>query len=141
MSCASEIRPTIRTVAAVIRDAAGRVLLVRKRGSTIFIQPGGKPEPGEAPLATLARELAEELRVRPMPETIALLGEFEDDAVHEAGLRVRATVYACAIDREPVAGVEIEELAWVDPANPGPIPIAPLSRRWILPAVAARDAR
>ncbi|KAB2897185.1 MAG: NUDIX domain-containing protein, partial [Dokdonella sp.] len=50
----------IRTVAAVIADDAGRVLLVRKRGSRIFIQPGGKPVAGEDALATLARELAEE---------------------------------------------------------------------------------
>ncbi len=141
MPRAPAVRSPIRTVAAVIRDAAGRVLLVRKRGSTIFIQPGGKPEPGEAPLDTLARELAEEIGVRPVPGTIVPLGEFEDEAVHEAGLRVRATVYACAIDREPVAGAEIEELAWVDPTNPGPISIAPLSRRRILPAVAARDVR
>ena len=40
---------TIHTVAAVIRDAQGRVLLVRKRGTPTFIQPGGKREPGEAP--------------------------------------------------------------------------------------------
>jgi 8-oxo-dGTP pyrophosphatase MutT (NUDIX family) len=139
MPSVPDARPPIRTVAALIRDAAGRVLLVRKRGSTIFIQPGGKPEPGEAPLATLARELVEELGARPVPGTIRPLGEFEDEAVHETGLRVRATVYACAIDREPVAGAEIEELAWVDPSHPGPMSIAPLSRRRILPAVAARD--
>ena len=42
-------------------DGQGRVLLVRKHGSSTFIQPGGKREPGEDALATLARELQEEL--------------------------------------------------------------------------------
>lgn len=129
----------IRTVAAVIRDPAGRVLLVRKRGSPIFIQPGGKPESGEGPLATLARELDEELGVAPVDGSIRLLGEFEDDAVHEPGLRVRATVFLCAIDRAPRACAEIEALAWVDPRAPSGLTIAPLSARRILPAVAALD--
>jgi 8-oxo-dGTP diphosphatase len=38
-------------VAAVALDAAGRTLLVRKSGTAAFMQPGGKPDPGEAPLA------------------------------------------------------------------------------------------
>ena len=55
---------TIRTVAAGIVDGQGRVLLVRKHGSSTFIQPGGKREPGEDALATLARELDEELGIQ-----------------------------------------------------------------------------
>lgn len=131
--------PLIRTVAAVIRDAAGRVLLVRKRGSTIFIQPGGKPEPGEVPLATLGRELDEELGVAPIDGSVRLLGEFEDEAGHEPGVRVRATVFVCAINGAPTPRAEIEELAWVDPRAPVGLAIAPLSARRILPAVAALD--
>lgn len=38
---------TIRISAAIIRDEAGRFLLVRKRGSEIFFQPGGKIDDGE----------------------------------------------------------------------------------------------
>ncbi|HLS83760.1 MAG TPA: NUDIX domain-containing protein [Arenimonas sp.] len=128
----------IRTVAAVIRDAAGRVLLVRKRGTPTFIQPGGKREPGEDANATLARELAEEIGVglRGRPQR---LGEFEDVAVNEPGRRVRAEVFVVAIEGEPSPQAEIEELAWVDPAAPGARLIAPLSRGQILPAVAALD--
>ena len=42
------MREPIRIVAALIRDEAGRVLLVRKRGTETFMQPGGKRDPGEA---------------------------------------------------------------------------------------------
>ena len=127
----------VRIVAAVIRDAAGRVLLVRKRGSGTFIQPGGKREPGEAALDTLARELHEELGVRLKPESAQALGEFSDDAVHEIGRRVEAQVFICSVDGEPVPQAEIETLAWVDPsALPEDLVIAPLSRNHILPRVA-----
>jgi 8-oxo-dGTP pyrophosphatase MutT (NUDIX family) len=48
-------------VAALIRDEAGRVLLVRKRGTVAFMQPGGKVDAGESDMAALAREIVEEL--------------------------------------------------------------------------------
>lgn len=51
----------INIVTAVIRDDAGRMLVVRKRGTAIFMKPGGKRDGGEDDLTTLARELREEL--------------------------------------------------------------------------------
>src|SRR4030095_347489 len=49
------MREAIRIVAALIRDEAGRVLLVRKRGTAAFMQPGGKRDPGEDDVAAPAR--------------------------------------------------------------------------------------
>lgn len=123
----------ILTVAAVVRDDAGRVLLVRKQGSDTFIQPGGKREPGEDALATLARELEEELGVAMEAGSARRLGEFEDAAVHEAGHRVRAEVFEVAIHGRPAPRAEIAELRWVDPAATDGTRIAPLSARHILP--------
>lgn len=126
----------IRTVAAVIANAQGEVLLVRKRGSAFFIQPGGKLEGGEAPLQALARELDEELGVRLDTGRAHYLGEFEADAVNEPGRRVRAQAWRCEVLGKPAARAEIEQLAWLDPRQL-PKGIAPLSARHILPAYLA----
>lgn len=133
----ADANPPIRTVAAVIEDADGRVLLVRKRGSEILIQPGGKPEPGEAPRETLVRELAEELGVRLLPESMVFLGQFEDVAVHEPGRWVRSQAYVVQVHGTPSACAEIAELVWVDPANLWNHRVAPLSATKILPAFVA----
>ncbi len=73
----------ISVVAALIRDERGRVLLVRKRGTAAFMQPGGKRYPGESNIAALARELVEvelgcrvtESSARPTPRIPTRLGE------------------------------------------------------------------
>lgn len=128
----------IETVAAVIADGKGRVLLVRKRGSDTFIQPGGKREPGEDSLTTLARELREEIGVGFDPAAAARLGEFTEHAVHERGKRVQAEVFLVSVDGAPRAAAEIEELVWIDPRDSGDVNVAPLSRRHILPAFVER---
>lgn len=124
----------IRIVAAVIRDAQGRSLLVRKRGAAVFQQPGGKRDPGDADdLATLARELREELGCVPVTGSARLLCRCSAPAANEPGHVVEAVVYAVAIEGEPAAQAEIAELRWVDPAALGEVPIAVLSREHIMP--------
>jgi len=114
----------IDIVTAVIRDEAGRLLVVRKRGTAIFMKPGGKREPGEDDLAALARELTEELGCRLL--SASLLGAFEAPAANEPGFTVRATTYLARVEGPIAPGGEIAELAWIDPARPGPEPLAPL---------------
>ncbi|UDY23175.1 NUDIX hydrolase [Nocardioides sp. Kera G14] len=104
------------TVAAVVfRDGAGRLLSVRKRGTSRFMLPGGKLEPGEAPVDTAVREIAEELGLRLYADRLVVLGEFESDAANEPGHLLRSTVFTwpdvIAHDAPQVAA-EIEELRW-----------------------------
>lgn len=127
---------TIDIVAAVVFDAGGRVLVVRKHGSDTFIQPGGKPGPGEAPLVALARELQEELGVILEPSSARALGRFEAWAVHEAGHRVRAHAFRVAVTGTPRPQAEIAELAWVPLHPPHGRRLAALSADHILPAAA-----
>lgn len=124
----------IHVSAAVIVDAEGRLLLVRKTGTTAFMQPGGKPEPGESGAETLSRELEEELGIRLAPADLRGLGTFTAAAANEPGFLVVAEVFAADIgDQQPSVRAEIEELRWVTRAEADAIEIAPLARENFLP--------
>ncbi|CAI9394231.1 Isopentenyl-diphosphate Delta-isomerase [Microbacterium sp. T2.11-28] len=124
----------IHVSAAVIVDAEGRLLLVRKAGTTAFMQPGGKPEPGESAAETLSRELEEELGIRLSPDDLDGLGTFTAAAANEPGFLVVADVFVADIgDQQPAVRAEIEELRWVSRAEADAIEIAPLARENFLP--------
>ena len=127
----------IRIVAAVIRDEAGRVLMVRKRGAVVLQQPGGKRDADDRDdLHTLARELHEELGCTMLREDARWLGRFSAPAANEPGHVVEAEVYGVRVEGHIEARAEIEELRWVDPAAPRDLLIARLSREQILPLLA-----
>jgi 8-oxo-dGTP pyrophosphatase MutT (NUDIX family) len=124
----------IHVSAAVIHDAQGRLLLVRKTGTSAFMQPGGKPEHGESASETLSRELQEELGLRVEPEALHPLGTFVADAANEPGFLVVADVFVAEIGAQvPVIAAEIEELRWITRADAADLEIAPLARDNFLP--------
>ena len=129
---------TIKIVAALIRDDAGRVLLVRKRGTTAFMQPGGKRDPGEDDVAALSREIAEELGCRVVHASIRPLGEFDAVAANEPGFRVQASLYGIDVTGDIAPSREIDETIWIDPAAPPDIVLAPLTRDHVLPLASMR---
>jgi len=124
---------TIKIVAALICDETGRVLLVRKRGTQVFMQPGGKRDPGEDDVTALSREVAEELGCGLVPTSIRPLGHFEAIAANEPGFRLHASLYAAELIGQIRPSGEIEEAIWLDPASPSDVPLAPLTRDHVLP--------
>ncbi|THG31607.1 NUDIX hydrolase [Naasia lichenicola] len=118
--------------AVVFRDDEGRVLTVRKQGTSSFMFPGGKPEPGEDAVAAAVRECHEELGAVLDPDALVLVGVFDARAANEDG-RIVATVF----EHPPVRGGyaphgEIAELAWsrLDDRT-----VAPLLRDHVFPAL------
>ena len=124
---------TIRIAAAVLIDKEGQTLLVRKRGTLAFMQPGGKIDPGEQAVEALARELHEELNLHIDPAQALYLGQFSAPAANEPGFTVQAKLFQLHIDVAVTPAAEIEEIRWIDPAGDGGLHLAPLTRDLILP--------
>ena len=110
---AAEPRPRTLVVAALIqRDSDGRLLLSRRRpdqslpGCWEF--PGGKVEPGEAPVAALAREIEEELGCTVEVGAI-------DEVVFHAYERfdLYMLVYRCTLVRGQPRPVQVAEVRLV----------------------------
>ncbi|MBA5706905.1 NUDIX domain-containing protein [Pseudomonas fulva] len=123
----------IRIAAALLLDSQGRTLLVRKRGTQAFMQPGGKIDAGETPVQALARELQEELGLQIDPAKAVRLGQFSAPAANEPGFEVQAELFRvdCAASVMPAA--EIEEITWLAADQTPEMPLAPLTRDLILP--------
>lgn len=124
---------TIRIAAALLIAADGRTLLVRKRGTEAFMQPGGKIEAHEQPLQALVRELQEELGLVVDPAQASYLGQFAAPAANEPGFTVEAEVYLLPIEQVVSPEAEIEEVLWLDPQQATSVLLAPLTRDLILP--------
>jgi 8-oxo-dGTP diphosphatase len=111
----SDTVPVVIDTVAWVHLDNGRILCARPRGKDIFYIPGGKREGAESDLQTLLREIAEELAVALLPETVRHV------ATYEAG-QVRMSCYTGDYQGTLAASGEIDELAWFSYADRSQVP-------------------
>jgi 8-oxo-dGTP diphosphatase len=132
MGPGSALPREITVVAAVIRDAQGRVLLTQRPEGRhmggLWEFPGGKIDDGEAPGEALVRELGEELGIE-----IVVQGPLTFAVHEEPGLRILLLFYGARIVRGEPRGHEGQAVEWVETAElhsfPAPPADADLIRR------------
>jgi len=130
------VKARIVVSAVCVFDDAGRLLTVRKRGTGMFMHPGGKPEPGETAVDAAARELQEEVGIVVDPRDLELMGVWIADAANEATV-FRAPGTWSAHPSAEIAEIRWLDLASLDPATALPADLAPLLTDHILPELAA----
>ena len=120
--------PDMRVIAAAVLDRRGLLLVSKRAAPDVFYLPGGKPEPGEAPLDCLSRELEEELGVG-----IASTEPFTEIRAPAAleGVDMWMTVFLTQLAGVPAPGAEIAGLRWW-PHDRG-LRIAPAVRDGVIP--------
>ncbi len=129
----------VRCVGAIVHDAEGRLLVIRRGrppGEGLWSLPGGRVEPEESDAAAVVRELSEETGLRVEPGR--LIGSVERPGPD--GVTYDIHDYAAiAVGGELSAGDDAAEARWATPAELRRLPttdglIAALTGWRVLPA-------
>ena len=129
--------PDFIVSAVVLRDIDGRILVVRKRGTSKYMLPGGKIEAGESPAEAAVRELHEEVGADLETESLSFLGQWLAPAANEAGLTVHGHIFEHPWIDGLAVRAEIEDLLWLHPDEMVlREDLAPLLVTRVLPALA-----
>ncbi len=128
--------PDFVVSAVVLRDDQGRILVVRKRGTSCYMLPGGKIEKDETPAQAAIRELHEEVGALLNPNELKFLGEWTTAAANEPGLTVHGHIFEHPMIEGLSVRAEIEDLLWLHPDEMASRDdLAPLLVTRVLPAL------
>jgi ADP-ribose pyrophosphatase YjhB (NUDIX family) len=113
-------------VGAVVHDAAGRLLLIRRGhapSAGLWSVPGGRVEPGETEAEAVVREVAEETGLRVVPRSVVGRVRIPGD-----GVVFTVTDWLCTLaepDQVPVAGDDADDVRFVDAGALAVLEMAP----------------
>jgi len=124
---------TITISAAILLNERNEMLLVRKLGTTAYMQPGGKIDAGETPSDALARELREEIALHAAADAFAFQGIFSEVAANEPDARVVAHTYSLRVAEPVTPAAEIEDARWVPLDGELGLDLAPLTQNRMFP--------
>lgn len=136
------MKNVLKVSAVCVYDPAGKLLTVRKSGTTKFMHPGGKPELGESAAEAGSRELAEEVGIDVAAADLVVMGVWTGTAANESNTDIEATVFTApgrwdASNVHPAA--EIAELRWMEVARGADFDdLAPLLTDYVLPLLTER---
>lgn len=107
-------RRTLVVAGLVVRD--GRVLITQRTAAQAMPHkwefPGGKVEPGEAPVDALGRELREELAIE------VAVGRVWEVLFHAyPNFDLVMLVYVCQVTAGEPIPAQVADLAWAEPAQ------------------------
>jgi 8-oxo-dGTP diphosphatase len=122
----------MRVIGAAVIGPRGLLLVAKRAAPDVYYLPGGKPEPDEAPLDCLARELTEELGVG-----IACAEPFAEVRAPAAleGVEMWMSVFLTRLAGVPAPAAEIASLRWwPETARLG---VAPAVRDCVIPRLRA----
>lgn len=126
---------TIQISSAIITNDKDELLVVRKRGSTYYMLPGGKIEHAESLIAALLRELKEEINLKFEAQDFIYLGKHSTQAANEKNTRVEGNIFYLATGLHAAIQVhaEIEDAMWLNKAAYGTHKLAHLLEEFAIP--------
>ena len=120
--------PRIDCVGGLVRDEAGRLLLVRRGhepSKGLWSVPGGRVEPGESDTAAVRREVLEETALEVVVGDLAGAVERAAPAGAVADPRLPLSPAPGSSPQQVRAGDDADDVGWFTPAQVAAVPCAP----------------